>query len=111
MMLSNNQINILKYLFFNNQINEDDLSNIFDHSFGDYAIQSLLKQSLIIIGSSALYQPKCIYLTENGRAYVEQTLSSEADKRSKKVHEWINTIIAALALIVAVISLATQLWI
>ena len=92
-MLSNRQVCILKYLYPDKRINENELYKHFN----------------VNIDSSQLYQPKLIYLTEQGIAYIENLLTSETEKKSHNIHEWINTIISGLALITAIIALIVSI--
>lgn len=108
-MLSNRQVCIFKYLYPDKRINENELYKHFNVNIEDKVIQALLKNKLIFIDSSQLYQPKLIYLTEQGIAYIENLLTSETEKKSHNIHEWINTIISGLALITAIIALIVSI--
>lgn len=57
------------------------------------------------ISNSADYHDENVYLTDNGKSYVEEVKSN----RKRIFHDWFNTGIAFGALIVAIISLIVSL--
>ena len=53
------------------------------------------------IANSNNYHDTNVYLTDKGKAYVEDLKKT----RNLRIHDWVNTSIAAMSLIVAIISL------
>lgn len=50
-----------------------------------------------------------VYLTDKGESYIEDVLENFQEKRSNKIHQWINSVVAVLSLILAITSLLLQL--
>ena len=86
---------ILMTMYANGSINKNQLSS---------SVLRELFQNDHITNSSDFYDAN-VYITEKGRAYVEEIKS----ERKRIVHDWINTGIAFSALIVAIISLIVSL--
>ncbi len=55
-----------------------------------------------IICNSSDYHNNRVYLTDKGKAYVEQLKIERRNKRNRRIHDWTNTAIALAALIVAI---------
>lgn len=98
-MLSNNQKSVLKYLYPTKTINENDFNFKFGAYPKDKTFSKLFSDKYLHRDTSKLYAPAVISLTEAGRAYVEELKT----KRKRIYHDWINTIIALIALIVAIV--------
>ena len=61
-----------------------------------------------IIENSTNYHDENVYLTNKGEAYVEKMIEDTKEKRSAKIHSWINSAGVILSLILAVTSLLLQ---
>lgn len=61
------------------------------------------------IANSNNYRDNSIYLTDKGKAYVESIIEKRSEKKFQHIHTWINTCIAAMSLIVAIIALILSL--
>ena len=98
-MLSNNQKSVLKYLYPTKTINENDFEIKFKAYPKDKTFSKLFSDKYLHRDTSKLYAPAVISLTENGRAYVEKL----KNERKRIIHDWINTAIALIALVVAIV--------
>lgn len=98
-MLSNNQKSVLKYLYPTKTINENDFEIKFKAYPKDKTFSKLFSDKYLHRDTSKLYCPAIISLTEAGRAYVEKL----KNERKRIIHDWINTAIALIALIVAIV--------
>jgi hypothetical protein len=98
-MLSNNQKSVLKYLYPTKTINENDFEIKFKAYPKDKIFSKLFSEKYLHRDTSKLYAPAVISLTEAGSAYVEE-LKTE---RRRIIHDWINTAIALIALVVAIV--------
>ena len=74
----------------NNQFSSSDLHSLFQDNY---------------ISNSNDFHDNNVYLTNKGRAYVEEIKSEQ----KRIVHDWVNTGIAASSLLVAFISLIVSL--
>ena len=101
-MLSNNQKTVLKNLYPNKTINENDFKTVFGSRSKDKTFAKLFSDKYLHSDTSELYAPAIISLTEKGRAYVENIITETHNKRMRLIHDWVNTAIALLALIVAI---------
>lgn len=61
-----------------------------------------------IIENSANFHDENVYLTNKGEAYVEKMIEDTKEKRSAKIHSWINSAGVILSLILAITSLLLQ---
>ena len=98
-MLSNNQKSVLKYLYPTKSITENDFNFKFGAYPKDKIFSKLFSEKYLHRDTSKLYAPAVISLTENGRAYVEKL----KNERKRIIHDWINTAIALIALVVAIV--------
>jgi len=104
-MLSNNQKSVLKYLYPNKTLNENDFKIKFEAYPKDKTFSKLFSEKYLHRDTSKLYAPAVISLTEKGRAYVEELKT----QRRRIVHDWINTAISLLALSTSIIALVSSL--
>lgn len=88
------------------------LSAMYNHETVKKSCFSVKKLHLLyadgIIENSSDFHDDNVYLTDKGEAYVEEMLENIEEKRSNKIHRWINSVVAVLSLILAVISLLLQ---
>lgn len=89
---------ILKSMYKTGSINKKQLSQTELHR---------LFQDAYITNSNNFHDNN-VYLTDKGRAYVEEIKSEQKDKYHRIVHECFNTAIAIGALIVAILAYIKQ---
>ncbi len=71
--------------------------------FPNYVLHTLFADE--IIRNTSDFNDNRVYLTDRGKAYVEKILKDNKEKRSDKLHRWINSVGVILSLIVSVIAL------
>ena len=101
--LSNRQLKILKSLYPNKQVNEDVFHQMFKIKCDDNAVKTLYENKLLRHDSSVYHQPSLIFLTEKGRACVE-------DKRRIQIQYIIPTAVSVIALVKAFDKEILWLW-
>lgn len=104
-MLSKRQIDILKYLYPDKKCEQEILCNIFDLSKNDQVITTLAKDNLLTLYYDNQKKVDIVFLTEQGRAYIQDHDNQAKSRKIMCFHDWMNTAVAILALIVAIISL------
>ena len=103
--LSRHQQEILKSLYPNNVLNDNEFKKNFDVSWDDKSCSELFNNQYITHDTSRLHMPGLISLTEGGRAYIEDLNTKEFDRNFHITHVRVNTAIAIAAIIISIISL------
>lgn len=104
-MLSKKQIKILKYFCKHKCCEVSKIERIFNFTLNnrDSVFKPLINEGFV----HRFYQNniKCYEITEKGVAYIENYDNEKSEKDAYERHEWINTAIAVLALLVAFVAL------
>lgn len=104
-MLSKKQIKILKYIRNHKYCILSDIERIFNFTLNnrDFVFNPLISEKLVC--RSYQNNIKCYQITEKSIAYIEKYYDEKSEKESHNRHEWINTAIAVLALLVTFVAL------
>lgn len=101
MSYTKQQKRVLNALYPDKHLTNEELNDAIGVTFNHSAVFSLNPSGLIAFNNGIYPEPKRLYLTEQGRATVEEL-------RSRNLATWVNWILTIIAIVISLIALLKQ---